>query len=49
MVLEAIPRTDLPLNAAWLGVLAITVAGITSVFGPARLWADQTITVGSTS
>jgi 2-polyprenyl-3-methyl-5-hydroxy-6-metoxy-1,4-benzoquinol methylase len=37
-----------PLNAAWLGVVTITVAGIASVVGPARLWADQTITVGST-
>ncbi|MEI7768999.1 MAG: HAMP domain-containing sensor histidine kinase [Chloroflexales bacterium] len=47
-VLAAIPMTLMPLHPSLLSLAAITIAGIVSVVGPARIWADQTISVSST-
>jgi len=47
-LLDIIPSALLPAKSSLLSVVVICLAGLTSVFGPARLWAEQSITAGST-
>lgn len=47
-VLDLLPRALLPRQAEPFNVVVSTITGIALIIGPARIWADQTITVGST-
>lgn len=47
-LLDIIPSALLPAKSSLLSVVVICLAGLASVFGPARLWAEQSITAGST-
>lgn len=47
-LLDTIPSVLLPAKSSLLSVVVICLAGLASVFGPARLWAEQSITAGST-
>ncbi len=47
-LIDAIPSALLPAKSSLLSVVVICLAGLASVFGPARLWAEQSITAGST-
>lgn len=47
-LLDTIPSALLPAKSSLLSVVVICLAGLASVFGPTRLWAEQSITAGST-
>lgn len=48
VLLEAVPVTLVPSSTSLLTVMIMILANTASVAGPARIWAEQSITVGST-
>lgn len=47
-LIDAVPSTLIPATPSLWSVVVIGLASLTSVLGPARIWAEQSITVGST-
>lgn len=48
ILIDAIPAALIPLRSSLLSVVVMILAALASVIGPARIWAEQSITTGST-
>lgn len=48
ILLDAIPAALIPLKSSLLSVVVMSLAALASVIGPARVWAEQSITADST-